>query len=136
MRRFLAVSLLVLVAGLMPSSSTRAADDWSFVNGNYALDPDDCKLVGSTAAFSKELVDGLSQEVMTREGITSPREVHCKFRSAEKSDTGWKVQADCEEAGKASPADIAVTTSSDGTVSILSEDVYGPEALKFTPCQK
>ncbi len=120
----------------MPSSSTRAADDWSFVNGNYALDPNDCKLAGSAAAFSKELVDGLSQEVMTREGITSPREVHCKFRSAEKSDTGWKVQADCEEAGEASPAEIAVTTSSDGTVSILSEDVYGPEALKFTPCQK
>ena len=71
-----------------------------------------------------------------REGITSPREVHCRFRSAEKSDTGWKVQADCEEAGEASPAEIAVTTSSDGTVSILSEDVYGPEALKFTPCQK
>jgi len=136
MRRFLAISLLVLVAGLMPSSSTRAADDWSFVNGNYALDPNDCKLVASAAAFSKELVDGLSQEVMTREGITSPREVHCKFRSAEKSDTGWKVQADCEEAGEASPAEIAVTTSSDGTVSILSEDVYGPEALKFTPCQK
>lgn len=102
MRRFLAISLLVLVAGLMPSSSTRAADDWSFVNGNYALDPNDCKLAGSAAAFSKELVDGLSQEVMTREGITSPREVHCKFRSAEKSDTGWKVQADCEEAGEAS----------------------------------
>jgi hypothetical protein len=136
MRRCLAVFLLVLVAGLMPSSSTRAADDWSFVNGTYALDAGDCKLAGSAAAFSKELVDGLSQEVMTREGITSPREVHCKFRSAEKSDTGWKVQADCEEAGEASPAEIAVTTSSDGTVSILSEDVYGPEALKFTPCQK
>lgn len=136
MRRCLAISLLVLAAGLMPLSSTRAADDWSFVNGNYALDAGDCKLVGSAAAFSKELVDGLSQEVMTREGITSPREVHCKFRSAEKSDTGWKVQADCEEAGEASPAEIAVTTSSDGTVSILSEDVYGPEALKFTPCQK
>jgi hypothetical protein len=136
MRRFLAVTLLVLVAGVMASRATFAADDWSFVNGNYALDPDDCKLVGSAAAFSKELVDGLGQEVMTREGITSPREVHCRFRSAEKSDTGWKVQADCEEAGEASPAEIAVTTSSDGTVSILSEDVYGPEALKFTPCQK
>jgi hypothetical protein len=46
------------------------------------------------------------------------------------------VQADCEEAGEASPAEIAVTTSSDGTVSIRSADVYGPDALKFTPCQK
>ena len=136
MRRFLAIPLLVLAAGLVSSGSVLAADDWSFVNGTYALDAGDCKLAGSAAPFSKELVDGLSQEVMTREGITSPREVHCKFRSAEKSDTGWKVQADCEEAGEASPAEIAVTTSSDGTVSILSEDVYGPEPLKFTLCKK
>ncbi len=136
MRRFLAIPLLMLVAALMPAATTLAADDWSFIAGTYALDPDDCKLAGSAAPFSKELVDGLSQEVLTREGITSPREVHCKFRSAEKSDTGWKVQADCEELGEGSPAEIAVTTSSDGSISVLTEDVYGPEPLKFMLCKK
>jgi hypothetical protein len=136
MRRLLGIPLLTLVAVLAPSAATVAADDWSFIAGTYALDPDDCKLAGSAAPFSKELVDGLSQEVLTREGITSPREVHCKFRSSEKSDTGWKVQADCEEMGEASPAELAVTTGSDGSVSILSEDIYGPDALKFTLCKK
>ena len=136
MRRFLSIPLLMLVAALIPAAATLAADDWSFIAGTYALDPDDCKLAGTAAPFSKELVDGLSQEVLTREGITSPREVHCKFRSAEKSDAGWKVQADCEEMGEASPAEIAVTTGSDGSVSVLSEDVHGPDALKFTLCQK
>ncbi len=136
MRRYIAMPLLMLVASLMSSASTLAADDWSFIAGTYALDPTDCKLAGSAAPFSKELADGLSQEVLTREGITSPREVHCKFRSAEKSDSGWKVQADCEELGEASPAEIAVTTASDGTVSVVSEDVYGPDALKFTLCKK
>jgi hypothetical protein len=135
-RSFLALSLLVLALGLIPSGSALADDDWSFIAGNYALDPDDCRLVASAAPFSKELVDGLSQEVMTREGITSPREVHCKFRSSEKSDTGWTVKADCEEMGQATPAELAVTTSSDGTVSVLNEDIYGPDALKFTLCQK
>ena len=136
MRRVLAVPLLMLAAALMPAAATVAADDWSFIAGTYAIDPDDCKLADSAAPFSEELADGLTQEVMTREGITSPREVHCKFRSAEKSDTGWKVKADCEEMGEASPADLAVTTSSDGSISVLSEDVYGPSPLKFTLCQK
>jgi len=136
MRRFISIPLLVLAAALMPAATTLAEDDWSFIAGTYALNADDCKLALSAAPFSQELVDGLAQEVLTREGITSPREVHCRFRSAEKSDTGWKVQADCEEMGEASPAELAVTTSSDGTFSILSEDVYGPDALKFTLCQK
>ncbi len=136
MRRLLAIPLLTLLAVLIPSAVTVAADDWSFIAGTYALNRDDCKLAGSAAPFSKELVDGLSQEVLTREGITSPREVHCRFRSSEKSDTGWKVQADCEEMGEASPAELAATTSSDGSVSILSEDIYGPDALKFMLCQK
>jgi hypothetical protein len=136
MRRSLAVPLLALLAVLLPSAVTVAADDWSFIAGTYALDPDDCKLAGSAAPFSKELVDGLSQEVLTREGITSPREVHCKFRSAEKSGSGWKVQADCEEMGEASPAELAATTGSDGSVSIVSEDIYGPDALKFMLCRK
>lgn len=135
MRRFFALAVLLLAAA--PLSATRAAeDDWSFLAGTYAVDPDDCKLANSAAPFSKELIDGLSQEVMGRDGITSPREVHCKFRSSEKSDTGWKVHADCEEMGEEGPADLDVTTSSDGTVSVLSDDIYGPEALKFTLCQK
>ncbi len=136
MVRLLAIPLLTLLAVLMPGAATVAADDWSFIAGTYALDRDDCKLATSAAPFSKELVDGLSQEVLTREGITSPREVHCKFRSAEKSESGWKVQADCEEMGEASPAELAATTGSDGSVSIVSEDIYGPEALKFMLCQK
>ncbi len=135
MRKFFPIPLFMLVAVLMPAASL-AADDWSFIAGTYALDPDDCKLAVSAAPFSKELVDGLSQEVLTREGITSPREVHCKFRSSERTDIGWKLQADCEEMGEAEPAELAVTTSSDGTISILSEDVYGPDALKFTLCRK
>lgn len=134
MRSYIALPVMMLV--VLSSLPTNAADDWSFIAGTYALDPDDCKLAGSAAPFSKELVDGLSQEVLTREGITSPREVHCKFRSAEKSDTGWKVQADCEELGEGSPAEIAVTTSSDGSISVLTEDVYGPEPLKFMLCKK
>jgi hypothetical protein len=136
MRRLLVLPLLTLLAGLTSSVATVAADDLSFIAGTYALDPGDCKLAGSAAPFSKELVDGLSQEVLTREGITSPREVHCKFRSAEKSGSGWKVHADCEEMGEASPAELAATTGSDGSVSIVSEDIYGPEALKFMLCQK
>jgi len=35
-----------------------------------------------------------------------------------------------------SPAELAATTGSDGSVSIVSEDIYGPEALKFMLCQK
>jgi len=136
MRRFLCLPLLVLVAALLSAATTLADDDWSFIAGTYPLNADDCKLALAAAPFSRELVDGLAQEVRSREGITSPREVHCRFRSAEKSDTGWKVRADCEEMGEDSPAEIAVTTGSDGSISVVSEDVFGPEALKFTLCQK
>jgi len=135
MRRLIAISGIALGAALVCTAAL-AEDDWSFIAGTYAIDPDDCKLAGTAAPFSEELVDGLTQEVMTREGITSPREVHCKFRSAEKSDTGWKVRADCEEMGESGPADLAVTTAADGSVSVLSEEVYGADPLKFTLCQK
>jgi hypothetical protein len=136
MRRFLAIPLVMLAAALMPAATTLAADDLSFIAGTYALNPDDCKLASSAAPFSKELVDGLTQEVLTREGITSPREVHCKFRSSAKTEKGWSVKADCEEMGEAAPYDLAVTANADGSVAVLSEDVYGPEALIFLPCQK
>jgi hypothetical protein len=131
-----AIACLTLVAALLASLPARAGDDWSFIAGKYALDPADCKLAGTAAPFSKELVEGLSQEVLTREGITSPREVHCKFRSSAKTDKGWTVKADCEELGAASPYDLAVAANADGSVAVLSEDVYGPEALIFLPCQK
>ena len=135
MRGLIVMSGIALAAALA-CGVAQAEDDWSFIAGTYAVDPDDCKLAGTAAPFSEELVDGLTQEVMTREGITSPREVHCKFRSAEKSDTGWKVKAECEEMGENGPADLAVTSAPDGTVSVLSEDIYGPDPLKFTRCQK
>jgi len=135
MRRLIAISGIALGAALMCAAAV-AEDDWSFIAGIYAIDPDDCKLAGTAAPFSEELVDGLTQEVMSREGITSPREVHCKFRSAEKSDTRWKVKADCEEMGESGAADLDVTTAPDGTVSVLSEDIYGPDPLKFTLCKK
>ena len=135
MGRLIAISGIAVVAALACGGAF-AEDDWSFIAGTYAIDPDDCKLAGTAAAFSEQLVDGLTQEVMTREGITSPREVHCKFRSAEKSDTGWKVKSDCEEMGESGAAELAVTTAPDGTVSVLSEDIYGPDPLKFTLCKK
>jgi hypothetical protein len=136
MRKLLAMSAIVLGAVLIACGASLAEDDWTFIAGTYAIDPDDCKLAGTAAPFSEELVDGLTQEVMSREGITSPREVHCKFRSAEKSGAGWKVKANCEEGGEDGPAELTVTTGSDGTVSVLSEDIYGPDPLKFTLCQK
>jgi hypothetical protein len=135
MRRLIAISGIAVGVALACGAAL-AEDDWSFIAGTYAIDPDDCKLAGTAAPFSEELVDGLTQEVMTREGITSPREVHCRFRAAEKSDSGWKVKADCEEMGESGPADLAVTTTPDGSVSVLSEDIYGPDPLKFTLCQK
>jgi hypothetical protein len=134
MRSYIAIPA-VLVIALLTALPGSAADDWSFIAGKYALDPDDCKLVATAAPFSKELVDGLSQEVLTKEGITSPREVHCKFRTSEKKDSGWKVQADCEELGESSPAELAVSSDADGGISVVSEDIYGPDALKFALCK-
>ena len=91
--------------------------------------------MGKGKPFSKELVGAISQEVLTQEGITSPREVHCKFRSSAAVGTGWTVKADCEEMGEASPAEIAVTAEADGSLAIVSEDVYGPEPLVFKQCK-
>jgi hypothetical protein len=136
MRSYLAIPFFMLATSVLASFPARAADDWSFIAGKYALDPADCKLAGTATPFSKELVEGLSQEVLAREGITSPREVHCKFRSSAKTEKGWSVKADCEEMGEAAPYDLAVTANADGSVAVLSEDVYGPEALIFLPCQK
>lgn len=130
------IASMLFVGALALSSPANAADDWSFIAGKYALDPADCKLVQTAAPFSKELVEGLSQEVLTREGITSPREVHCKFRSSAAAAKGWTVKADCEEMGEASPYDLAVTANADGSLAVLSEDVYGPEPQMFLLCPK
>jgi hypothetical protein len=126
--------LLAALAGL--SSPVRAADDFSYIAGTYALSTDDCKAASGAKPFSQELVGAISKEVLTREGITSPREVHCKFRSSTAADKGWTVKADCEEMGEASPSDLAVTANPDGSLAVVSEDVYGPEPLTFLPCPK
>ena len=63
--------------------------------------------------FSKALVKALDGEVLTREGITSPRETHCKFRSSAKvtgDKPGWAVKAACEEMGDVSQETIAVAS--------------------------
>ncbi len=125
----------VALAAALALSTPPAAEDFSFVAGKYALDPEDCKLLGKGKPFSKELVGAISQEVLTPEGITSPREVHCKFRSSSAADNGWTVKADCEEMGAAEPYELAVTTAADNSLAVVSEDVYGPEPLVFKQCK-
>jgi hypothetical protein len=135
MRNFSILALIVAALLAVPAPA-RSADDWSFIAGTYALDPSDCKTVGTGKAFSKQWVDALSQEVMTKEGITSPREVHCKFKSSSAADKGWTVKADCEELGVAEAYELAVTSNSDGSVAVLNEDVWGPEPIVFQLCPK
>ena len=135
MRSYLTTIPLVLAAVLATLMPVRAADDFSFIAGKYALDAEDCKLLATGKPFSKELVGAISQEVLTPEGITSPREVHCKFRSSAAAGQGWTVKGDCEEMGEASPAELAVTANADGSLAIVSEDVYGPEPLVFKQCK-
>lgn len=132
-RAALSASLLALLVLL--SSPAWAGDDWSFVAGRYAVNADDCKVIAAGKPFSKEWVEGISEEVLTKEGITSARETHCKFRGSSKSGDGkWTVKADCEEMGEAEPYELAVEASGDGAVAILSEDMFGPEPLKFQKC--
>ena len=89
LRGYLTAISVVLSAGLATSMPVPAAEDFSFIAGKYALDPEDCKLLGKAKPFSRELVGAISQEVLTPEGITSPREVHCKFRSSAAAGKGW-----------------------------------------------
>ena len=134
MRGYLSCVFLSLAAALAASTPARA-EDFSFIAGKYALDLEDCKLLGKGKPFSKELVGAISQEVLTTEGITSPREVHCKFRSSSAADNGWTVKADCEEMGAAEPYELAVTAAGEGSLAVVSEDVYGPEPLVFKQCK-
>jgi hypothetical protein len=134
MRGYLSSVALGLAAALA-ASTPAGAEDFSFIAGKYALDPEDCKLLGKGKPFSKELLGAISQEVLTPEGITSPREVHCKFRSSSAADKGWTVKADCEEMGAAESYELAVTPAVDGALAVVSEDVYGPEPLVFKQCK-
>jgi len=87
-------------------------------------------------ATPKQWVEALGEDVLTQAGITSPREVHCKFRSSAKGQKGWTVNADCEEMGEGAPYDLAVTANEDGSLAVANEDVWGPEAVVFKLCPK
>jgi hypothetical protein len=134
MRSYLKPIALAVAAGLTTLMPAQAGK-FSFIAGNYALDAEDCSLLGKGKPFSKELVGAISQEVLTPEGITSPREVHCRFRSSAAARTGWTVKADCEELGVAEPNELAVTANADGSLAVVSEDVYGPDPLIFRQCR-
>src|ERR1700730_15815230 len=104
----LALTLVTAVAMALPA---KAADDWSFIAGKYAVNADDCKLLAKGQPFSKSLVKDIEAEVLTREGITSQRETHCKFRSSKRetgANAGWTVKAACEELGSVSQDDIKI----------------------------
>lgn len=134
---FQALILILLVAGAIVSTAY-SADDWSFVAGKYAVEKDDCKLLVKGRPFSKALVKDLNGEALTREGITSPRETHCKFRSSSKvtgDKPGWAVKAACEEMGQVSQETIAVASGPNGSLIVTSEDVFGPP-LTFLLCPK
>jgi hypothetical protein len=135
MRSYLQIFGILLIMSLASVPAT-AADDWSFIAGTYAIEAGDCKAAGDHKPFSDQLVEALSQDVLTREGITSPREVHCKFKGAEKADGGWTVKSDCEEMGEGAPYDLKVTAGSDGSLSVSNEDVWGPDPQVFKLCQK
>jgi hypothetical protein len=133
MRSFILIFALTLAARFAVPAG--AADDWSFIAGNYAVDPADCATITKGKPFSKQWVEALGQDVLTQGGITSPREVHCKFRSSVVGDKGFVVQSDCEEMGEGSPAELIVTANPDGSLAVLSEDVYGPEPVVFQLCK-
>ncbi|HEY8263964.1 MAG TPA: hypothetical protein VIG26_06355 [Methyloceanibacter sp.] len=131
--RSLVFALTLVAIFAAPAGAT---DDWSFIAGNYAVDPADCATINKGKPFSKQWVEALGEDVLTQAGITSPREVHCKFRSSAKGQKGWTVNADCEEMGEGAPYDLAVTANEDGSLAVANEDVWGPEAVVFKLCPK
>lgn len=135
MRSYLQIFGILLITSLASVSAT-AADDWSFIAGTYAIEADDCKAANDHKPFSDELVEALSEDVLSRQGITSPRKVHCKFKGAEKAGGTWTVKSDCEEMGEGAPYDLKVTAGSDGSLSVSNEDVWGPDPQVFKLCQK
>ena len=138
-RSFILLPTLIVLTAVVSAAPTRAADDWSFIApGRYAVSLNDCKLLAKARPFSKALVKDLSSEVLTREGITSQRETHCKFRSSQRETggkTGWIVKAACEELGSVSQENIAIAKNADGALVVTSEEVFGPP-LTFLLCPK
>jgi hypothetical protein len=131
---------LTVGATLAMASPAWTADDWSFVAGRYAVSADDCKLLTNGRPFSKDLAKQIDSEVLTREGITSPRETHCRFRSSTRESGGakWMVKAACEELGEVSPdlENVVITKNADGSLDVVAEDTFGPDALKFKLCPR
>ncbi|MGH6768715.1 MAG: hypothetical protein ACRECO_06795 [Xanthobacteraceae bacterium] len=119
-------------------SPAQPADDWTFVAGKFAVTSGDCRHVAKGRPLSRALAKQIRSEVLTREGITSPRETHCRFRSATRAGSAkWTVKAACEELGVASAdlEDVAVTRNPDGSLDVVAQDTFGPEALKFRLCR-
>ena len=132
------LQILALIAVIAMASPAYPQNDWSFIKGKYAVSINDCKLLAKGRPFSKGLAKDLDSEVLTREGITSQRETHCRFRSSKKdagAKAAWTVKAGCEELGKVSQEDLAVTANADGSLVVKSEDVFG-DPLTFLPCPK
>jgi hypothetical protein len=131
---------LGVVTAIAMTWGVEAADDWSFVTGKYAVSPGDCKSLISGQPFSKNLAKKIESEVLTREGITSPRETHCRFRSSAREGvaTKWAVKAACEELGAASPdlENVKITKNPDGSLAVVAEDTFGPDTLTFKLCAK
>jgi hypothetical protein len=131
---------LTVVTVFLMASGAHSADDWTFIAGKYAVSSDDCKSLASGQPLSKNLAKKLQTEVLTREGITSPRETHCRFRSAarESGTTKWTVKAACEELGQVSPdlENVKITKNPDGSLGVVAEDTFGPDPLTFKLCPK
>ena len=133
----LTVLVVVSVALALPAYP---ADDWTFVAGRYALSPSDCKFLAKGQPFSKNLVKQIESEVLTREGITSPRETHCKFRSSTRAagSMKWTVKAACEELGQVSPdlENVGITKNPDGSLDVVAEDTFCPNPMAFKLCPR
>lgn len=111
------------------------AGDLSFISGRYAVSADDCQKITAGKPFSDEWVAALDSEVLTSEGVTSPRETHCKFKSSEGGSGTWKVKSACEELGQVSEVDVGVSAGEAGALVVTQEDWFG-EPLTFKPCGK
>lgn len=55
-------------------------------------------------------------------------ETHCRFKSAEPSDSDWKVSADCTVEGNAQPYDFTLTVSGDTLT--LTDDTGARDLLR------